>query len=196
MPGPGTLFPCPTPHTTTKDLSDPPLLSGHMADFKPRPGSKSAYRHLKSPITDITVFNGIVSSLILKNPLGCTSYRTARNHYPPVQKVREMYTAKFVYQNARGKRIGTGLDMYDSVEGYQTGIAAVISNMANIASHRGKVMHIPDADLFSVLLKCHDPEGELYFLSLARDRVTLSSYTDDAIRMRVETWTDSVPALV
>jgi len=167
-----------------------------MPDFKLKPGSKSACRYLKSPIGDILVFNEIVSSLILKNPLGCTSYHTARKHYPPVQKVREMYTAKFVYLNAKGKRIGTGLDMYDSVEGYQTGIAAVISNMANIASHRGKVKHIPGADHFSVLLKCHDADGELYFLSLARDRVTLSSYTDDRIRTIVEVWTDTVPALV
>jgi hypothetical protein len=167
-----------------------------MPDFKPRPGIKSASRHVNTPIPDIMVFDEIVQSLIMKNPLGCTSYHTARKHYPPVQKVREMYTAKFVYLNAKEKRIGTGLDRYDSVEGYQTGIAAVISNMANIASHRGKVKHIPAADLFSVMLKCHDPEGELYFLSLARDRVTLSSYTDDRIRKRVERWTDTVPALV
>jgi hypothetical protein len=106
-----------------------------------------------------------------------------------------MYTAKFVYLNAKGKRIGTGLDMYNSVEGYQTGIAAIISNMANIASHGGKVKHLPTSDLFSVTLKCHDPDGELYFLSIARDRVTLSSYTDDSIRKRGEKWTASVPAL-
>jgi hypothetical protein len=118
-----------------------------------------------------------------------------RNH-PPLEIVREMYTAKFVYLDTKGKRIGTGLDMYNSVEGYETGIAAVISNMANIASHRGKVKHIPSADHFSVLLKCHDSEGELYFLSLARDRLTLSSYTDDRIRKNIEKWTDDMPALV
>ena len=101
-----------------------------------------------------------------------------------------MYTAKFVYEDPDGKRIGTGQEMYNSVEGYQYGIAAVITNMANIAAHRGKVRHIPDADLFSVILKCHDPDGELYFLSIARDRVTVSSYTDDEIRRRVERWTD------
>ncbi|MDD1680945.1 MAG: hypothetical protein LUQ35_04990 [Methanoregula sp.] len=165
-----------------------------MPDFKPKPGSKSACRFLKSPIAEITVFNEIVSSLVLKNPLGCTSYYTVRKHHPLIQKVREMYTAKFVYLDASGKRIGTGLDMYDSVED-RTGIAAVISNMANIASHRWKVKHQPDADLFSVMLKCHDPDGELYYLSLARDRVTLSSYTDDGIRKRVGKWSDSVPAL-
>jgi hypothetical protein len=134
-----------------------------MPDFKPKPGTKSAYCMVKIPIADVTAFEKIVHSLILENPLGCTSYRTVRKHYPPVQKVREMYTAKFMYLNAKGKRIGTGLDMYDSVEGYQTGIAAVISNMANIASHRGKVKHIPAPDLFSVTLKCHDPCGEVYF---------------------------------
>jgi hypothetical protein len=166
-----------------------------MPDFKPRPGSKSACRFLKTPTADITVFNEIVSSLVLKNPLGCTSYYTVRKHPPPIQKVREMDTAKFVYLDSRGKRIGTGLDRYDSVEGFQTGIAAVISNIASIASHRGEVKHQPDADLFSVMLKCHDPDEELYYLSLARDRVTLSSYTDDEIRKRFGKWTDSVTAL-
>ena len=75
------------------------------------------------------------------------------------------------------------------------GIAAVISNMANIAAHGGKIKHIPGADLFSVTLKCHDPDGDIYFLSIARDRVTLSSYSGDGTRTRVEAWTESVPEL-
>ena len=106
-----------------------------------------------------------------------------------------MYTAKFVYESPDGKRIGTGQEMYDTLEGYQFGIAAVISNMANIAAHRGKVRHISDADLFSVILKCHDPNGELFFLSITRDRVTVSSYMDDGILKRVEKWSEQVPAL-
>jgi len=32
-------------------------------------------------------------------------------------------------------------------------------------------------------------------LRIARDRVTLSSYSDDGIRERVEKWADGVPAL-
>jgi hypothetical protein len=92
-------------------------------------------------------------------------------------------------------RIGHGLDMYNSIEGYENGIASVISNMANVAAHGRKVRHIPAADLFSVILKCHDPEGGMYFLSIARDRVTLSSCSDEAIRQRVEQWAEGVPAL-
>jgi hypothetical protein len=166
-----------------------------MAHFNKKPGTKSAFHYLKKPLPDVTAFDAVVRSLVMNNPLGCTSYFGGRKNHWPVEKVREMYTAKFVYEDPNRKRIGTGQEMYDSVEGYQYGIAAVISNMANIAAHRGKVRHIPDNDLFSVILKCHDPGGELYFLSIARDRVTVSSYTDDEIRRRVEQWTDGVPAL-
>jgi hypothetical protein len=166
-----------------------------MPDFRPRPGTRKTYRRLKNPIADSAAFNRIIQDLVSCNPLGCTSYYARRKNHPPVQKAREMYTAKFEYRNEKRKRIGTSIEMYDSVEGYETGIAAVISNMANIASHRGKVKHLPEADLFSVMLKCHDPNGELYFLSIARNRITLSSYHDERIRERVEEWAKSVPEL-
>lgn len=167
-----------------------------MAQFNQVTGVKSAVHKMKNAFPDVIAFNAVVQSFILKNPLGCTSYRSAKKNHPPVEKVRGMYTAKFRYLDTKGKRLGTGSEVYNTIDGYENGIAAVRSNMANIAAHGGKVKHIPGADLFSVTLKCHDPDGEIYFLSIARDRVTLSSYSDDAIRTRVENWADGVPALV
>jgi hypothetical protein len=166
-----------------------------MAHFNQRPGTKSAFHTLKMPIPDVAAFDAIVRSLILNNPLGCTSYRTRRKVHKPVERVRERYTAKFVYEDKDGKQTGNGQETYNTFEGYQYGISAVITNMANIAAHNGKVRHVPDADLFSVILKCHDPGGELYFLILARDKVTVSSYMDDGIRKMVGRWSDSVLAL-
>jgi hypothetical protein len=166
-----------------------------MPDFRQKPGTKSGVFRLKTPIADIAAFDEIIQALIHKNPLGCTSYYARKRHHPPIQKVREMYTARFEYRNPREKRIGTTIEMYDSVEGYETGIAAVISNMANISSHRGKVRHRKKTDLFSVMLRCHDPKGEIYFLNMARDRMTLSSYIDDAIRERLSKWTSEIPEL-
>jgi hypothetical protein len=150
---------------------------------------------MKHPFPDIGTFSSIVRMLIVKNPLGCTSYYTMIRNFPPVMPVRERYTAKFVYLDKNRKQVGTSSEVYDSLEGYETGSASMITNMANIASHRGTVKHLKDADLFSVTMKCHDPSGELYFLSLARDRITISSYTDDAILKKVEKWTVNVPAL-
>ena len=165
-----------------------------MAEFKPKQGPKSAYHNLKRPIATIEEFDRIVQSLLLKNPLGCTSYRSARKNHRPVEKVREMYTAKFVYLNDKKKRIGAAIEMYDSVGGYLTGIAAVISNVANNLSHRGTVKHMPDDYLFSVTSVLYR-SGEVYSLRIARNRVTVSSYTDDTIRKKVAEWVDSVPAL-
>ncbi|MFA7695230.1 MAG: hypothetical protein WCX63_06825, partial [Methanoregula sp.] len=92
-------------------------------------------------------------------------------------------------------RIGSGSDIYHSIEGYEDGIAAVVSNTANAMAHGGKAKHVPDADLFSVTLQCHDPDDALWFLSIARDRITISSYQDDAVKKRVEAWAKTVPAL-
>ncbi|MDD1685574.1 hypothetical protein [Methanoregula sp.] len=166
-----------------------------MTHFRSRPGSKSASRRLKHPFPDSAAFSAVVQALRLKNPLGCTSYYAQRRNFPPVMPVRERYTAKFVYLDKNGKQVGASSEVYDSAEGYETGVASMITNMANIAAHRGTVNHLKEADLFSVTLKCHDPAGELYFVSLARDRITVSSYTDDAIRRKVEEWADSVTEL-
>ncbi len=117
-----------------------------------------------------------------------------KKNHPPVEVVREMYTAKFVYHDATGRRNGSGSEVYDSVEGFGFGIAAVISNMANRAAHRGNVKHLPESDLYSALLRCHDREGEVYFLSIARDRITLSSYTDERICRKAGNWINGLAA--
>jgi hypothetical protein len=57
------------------------------------------------------------------------------------------------------------------------------------------VVHDAGKDAFSATLKCHDANGELYMVNFSRDQLTLTSYEDDAIRTKVETWADSVPAL-
>jgi hypothetical protein len=44
-------------------------------------------------------------------------------------------------------------------------------------------------------LKCNDPKAGMYFLNIARDRLTLSSYEDEAIRARVEDLADGMPEL-
>jgi len=165
-----------------------------MRQFTPKPGTKSAVCILDRPFADIGSFNAVVQELIQKNPLGCTSYRTIKKHHPPVIKVRERYTAKFVYEDKEKKQVGSSSEVYNSVVGYEDGIHAVMANMANTAAHRGRVRHIPGSDHFSVILKCHDAGGEFFFLCLARDRITVASYTNDAIRKNVALWTDHVVA--
>ena len=72
---------------------------------------------------------------------------------------------------------------------------ALAAAAAVTAAHAGTPVHDAENDSFSATLRCHDANGELYNLVFSRDRVTLQSYSDDAILGKVETWADNVPAL-
>jgi hypothetical protein len=166
-----------------------------MTYFRTRPGSGSITRRLKNRIPDIAAFTAIIDNLQQKNPLGCSSYNLVKRTCPPVMPVRERYTAKFVYLDTRGKQVGTSSEVYDSPAGYETGIASMITNLSNIVSHRGRVVRQKDADLFSVTLKCYDPDQGFFFISLARDRLTVSSFNGTTIAAKVRAWADSIPEL-
>jgi hypothetical protein len=166
-----------------------------MADFTQNTNVKSAVRKLAEPIADITAFNTIIQSVIGSNPFGCVSYMSSGINHPPVEKTKESYTAKFVYQDSDAKTVGRASESYNSIAGYTNGIAAVIAATANNTAHGGTPVHTTDADNFTATLKCHDPNGELYLVNFSRQQVTISSYEDDAIRTRIETWADGVPAL-
>jgi hypothetical protein len=68
----------------------------------------------------------------------------------------------------------------------------LVYHSANITA---SPVHDLESDSFSVTLKCHDPNGELYNVTFSCDRVTVQSYSDDAILSKIETWADTVPQL-
>jgi len=166
-----------------------------MADYIQRTNIKSAVRTLANPITDVAAFDTIVQTVILNNPFGCVSYMSGGTNHPPVEKTREAYTAKIVYQDTDAKRVGSCSESYNAIAGFNAGVTAILANTANNTAHGGNPVHDLAGDTFSATLKCHDPNGELYFVTFSRNQVSISSYEDDAIRTVIETWSDGVPAL-
>ena len=166
-----------------------------MADFEQNANIKSAVRRIANPFADVDAFNAIVQSVILNNPFGCVSYMSSGVNHPPVEKSRESYTAKFVYQDTEAKRIGAGSETYNTIAGFNAGIAAVLANSANITAHGGDVARNPAGDTYAVTLKCHDPNGEDYMVTFTRKNITVSTYEDNAIVARVNTWANTKPAL-
>jgi len=166
-----------------------------MADFVQNSTVKSAVRRLADPLTNVAAFDAIIQLVILNNPFGCVSYMSSGVNHPPVEKSRESYTAKFVYQDTEAKRIGAGSETYNTISGFNAGIAAVLANTANSTVHGGTPVHNEEGDSYSATLKCHDPNGELYFVNFSRQQVTISSFTDESIQTVIETWADGVTAL-
>ena len=166
-----------------------------MADYVQKTNIKSAVRKLTNPIADVTTFNTIVQSVIQGNPFGCVAYMTAGENHPAVEKTKEAYTAKIVYRDSDAVTVGTGTHRFNSLAGFTSGATALLGAAAITSAHGGTAAHDTDNDTYSVTVKCHDANGEIYNVVFSRDQVTLLSYEDEAIRTKVETWADSVPEL-
>ena len=166
-----------------------------MADFVQNSQTKSAIRELADPIADVAAFNTIVQSVITTNPFACVSYITAGVTHDPVEKTKEGYVVKIIYQDTDAKTVGTLSDKFDTIAGFSAGATAILANTALSTAHGGTPVRDTESETFSATLKCHDVNGELYMVNFSRGRVTLTSYSDEAIRTRVETWADSVAAL-
>ena len=166
-----------------------------MADFVQSSNIKTAVRELANPIADVSSFDTIVGSVITDNPFECVAYMTAGENHDPVEKTRETYTARLVYEDVDAKNVGSSTERYNTITGFNAGVAIIMANALLGTAHGGTAIHDPDLDSYSVTLRCHDANGELYMVNFSRDRVTLTSYSDEAIRTAVETWADTVPAL-
>ena len=166
-----------------------------MADFVQSANVKSAVRTLAEPIADVATFNTIVQSVIDDNPFECVSYMTGGVTHDPVEKTKEAYTVKVVYQDLLAKTVGTLSDKFNSIAGFNAGAAAILADTALATAHGGTAVRDSGSEAYSASLRCHDANGEIYTVNFSRNRITITSYEDDAIRTNVETWADTVPAL-
>ena len=166
-----------------------------MADFVQNSEIKNAVRLLANPIADVGTFDTIIGSVITDNPFACVAYMTAGVTHDPVEKTKETYTARIVYEDTNAKNVGTSVEKYNTIAGLNTGVAIIMANAPLATAHGGTATHDPDEDSYSATLKCHDANGELYMVNFSRERMTVTSYSDDAILAKVETWADTVAVL-
>jgi hypothetical protein len=120
---------------------------------------------------------------------------TAGVTHDPVEKTKESYTARLVYEDTNAKNVGTSVEKYNTITGLNAGVAVIMANAPLATAHGGTAIHDPDEDSYSATLRCHDANGELYYVNFSRDRISVTSYSADAILMMVETWADTIAGL-
>lgn len=166
-----------------------------MADFSISNTTKSAVRKLADPLADVTAFDNIVQGVITNNPFQCVSYNAQGVNHPPVEKSKQGYTARIVYQDAEANTVALITVRAPTIAAF-TSVANQIKDDASIATALGGSSYRDtDSEKFAATLRCHDANGEIYYVNFSRDQVTLTSFSDEAIRSRVETWADTVTAL-
>ncbi|WP_317136204.1 hypothetical protein [Methanochimaera problematica] len=166
-----------------------------MADFIETNNTKTATRKLENPIPDIETFDSIVQDVVVNNPFGCVGYVSNGMNIAGVSTSKQGYTAKFIFEDDEAKSVGSMSVKAPAVHAYNAAITAVLADTALADAVGGDCVRDREHDTYSHTLKCMDPNGEIYYVSINRTNVRLSSYTDDAIRDKVETWADGVAAL-
>ena len=167
-----------------------------MADFVPTTVNRTAVRDLAVPIASVTSFNTLVDMVIDDNPFGCVGYTTrAGETIAAVVQNREHYTAKVNFIDDDGKRVGTVSIQSPTIAAFNANAAEVMDNAALAAAMGGEAVRNGPAETYYAQLKCHDPSGDDYYVTFTRKTVRISSYQDEAIRTRVETWADTVGTL-
>jgi len=166
-----------------------------MADFVSKSTVKSAERKLATPFATKAALNTIIGNILADNPWGCTPYTSAGETLPAVSKSTEYYSGKVVYEINGGKAVGAVTIKAPSSTGFDTCISNILADTGLETAMGGVASHDNSEDNFSVTLKCHASNGELYNVRFSRDAVTVTSYEADSILTTIETWADTVPEL-
>jgi len=166
-----------------------------MADFETKSTTKSAVRKLAEPLADVTAFDNLVQGVITNNPFGCTIYNQGGSDHPPVERSKQGYTSRIVYQDGMAKTVALVTVRAPTIAAFTAAANHVVGNTQLATDLGGSPARDFANEKFATTLRCHDPNGEIYFVNFSRDLVTLTSFSDDAIQSKVETWADTVAAL-
>jgi hypothetical protein len=167
----------------------------NMADFTTSNTTKSAVRKLADPLTDVTAFDNIVQGVITNNPFQCVAYNAQGVNHPPVEQSKAGYTARVVYQDALAKTVALITIRAPTIASFTSVANHIVADTTIATALGGTPVRDLGNEKYASSVKCHDANGEIYFVNFSREQVTLTSYSDEAIRSRVETWADTVTAL-
>ena len=166
-----------------------------MGDFVQQNITKSATRVLEKPIADADTFETLVNAVVTDNPFSCTTYTVGGDAMAAVAITKRSYGARLVWEDTEAKNVGNTTEKYSTKAGFNAGIAILMASAPLATQHGGTCIHDPDLDTYSATIRCHDANGDVYTVIVSRDHIDVTSYADDAILVKVETWADRVAAL-
>ena len=146
-------------------------------------------------ITPIKDLETLIEAVVTDNPFACTAYTVGGDAMAAVAITKRSYGARLVWEDVDAKNVGTTTEKYGTKAGFAAGVAIIMASAPLATQHGGTCIHDPDIDTYSATIRCHDANGEIYYVNMSRDHIDVTSYSDDAILVKVEAWADGEAAL-
>jgi len=167
-----------------------------MSDFIQKANVKRSVRTLTTKIADVAALNTLVQGVIDTNPFQTVNHTVAGVTFPGVVRGTQSFGIRVLYENPSTlKNMGIATAKASTVAGYTAASAALVGDAALATAIGGDPIQDTEAEGYSISVTCHDANGEDYTVTFTRKTVTISSYEDNAIVARVNTWANTMPAL-
>jgi len=167
-----------------------------MSDFVQKADVKRSVRTLTTKIADVAALNTLVQGVVDANSFQCVDHVVAGETHQGVTRGTQSFGIRVVYENPTTlKNMGTANAKASTVAGYTAASTALVGNTALATAIGGDPIQDTETEGYSISLNCHDANGEDYTVTFARKAITVSSYEDNAIVARVNTWANTKPAL-
>ena len=167
-----------------------------MSDFVQKANVKRSVRVITTKIADVATLNTLVQGVIDTNAFQCVDHVVAGETHPGTSRGTQSFGIRVIYENPTTlKNMGTATAKASTVAGYTAAAAALVGNTALATAIGGDPIQDTEGEGYSISLTCHDANGEDYTVTFARKAITISSYEDNAIVARVNTWANTKPAL-
>lgn len=157
-----------------------------MPDFKQKSISISSERTFTAPITDAATFDGVITSLLADTTIGLTKK----------EKTHENYTAKIEYFDAEGEKVSTVSVSAATRAVYNAAKAELLASATAeaIAGTEAEAAELTSKSTWNVRVSCAVGD-DTFVVSLNRDGMIVSDYTNAETIAALETWADTIPAL-
>ena len=132
-----------------------------MADFTTSTTTKSAVRNLAEPLADVTVFDNLVQGVIATNPFQCVTYNAKGVNHASVERSRQAYTARIIYQDSDANTVGLVTIRAPTIAAFTAVANHILADAAIETAMGGSAARDSDSEKYTATLKCHDPNGEL-----------------------------------
>ena len=162
------------------------------ANFTQTLNVKSAERENTVQIADVTSFGTVLTDLVSSKPGADSAEITS-----------QAYTVKFGIYDVELTKLGEVSVKVPVTAAYTQAITEVITNsvldaVATACGEGATIERLQNDDVFSARVKLTQTEengGEIFYVTLGRERTRLTSYEDDAVLAAVEAWADTQTAL-